>query len=49
MMSSKKRFFLKERLKRANRWKGQALAEQCGMPLAKAFKRNKKYGHHDSR
>jgi len=41
MMSSKKRFFLKERLKRVNRTKGHTLAEQDGISLAQASTRNK--------
>ena len=48
-MSPKKRFFRKERLKRVNRYKGQTLTEQDGMPLAQTSKRNKKYKLHDSR
>jgi len=41
-MSPKKRFFLKDRLKRVNRTKEQTLAEQDGMPLAQTSSRNKK-------
>jgi hypothetical protein len=41
MMSSKKRFILKERLKRVNRTNGQTLTEQDGIPLAQASTRNK--------
>ena len=35
MMLSKNRFFLKERLKIVSRYKGQLLAEQDGISLAK--------------